>query len=102
MYIINIPDQDGLAFEYDPEKSRSNLEKHGIAFEEAKGLWKAVHVRAAAKKKGEPRYAVVGVLRGVHWTAIATDRNGRIRIISVRRSTDKERSSYERYKNNCR
>lgn len=26
-------------FEWDPEKARSNLAKHGIAFDEAKRVW---------------------------------------------------------------
>jgi uncharacterized protein len=35
-------------FEYDAEKSESNLDKHGIDFEEAKGLW---HDAKATEKK---------------------------------------------------
>lgn len=28
-----------LSFEYDPKKSAANLAKHGIDFEQAKGIW---------------------------------------------------------------
>jgi len=29
-----------MKFEYDPNKSITNMEKHGIDFEEAQALWK--------------------------------------------------------------
>lgn len=100
MDIITISLGTILTFEYDPVKSAANLEKHGIDFDEAQLLWEGVYLKAPARKKDERRYAVVGVLRGVHWTAIATDRGGRIRIISVRRATEQERIRYEQRKNN--
>ncbi|QOS67137.1 BrnT family toxin [Eggerthella guodeyinii] len=100
MDIITISLGTILTFGYDPVKSAANLEKHGIDFDEAQLLWEGVYLKAPARKKDERRYAVVGVLRGVHWTAIATDRDGRIRIISVRRATEQERIRYEQRKNN--
>ena len=100
MDIITISLGTILTFEYDPVKSAANLEKHGIDFDEAQLLWEGVYLKAPARKKDERRYAVVGVLRGVHSTAIATDRDGRIRIISVRRATEQERIRYEQRKNN--
>lgn len=100
MNILTISLGSILTFEYDPVKSAANLEKHGIDFDEAQQLWEGVYLKAPARKKGERRYAVVGVLRGTHWTAIATDRCGRIRIISVRRATEQERNRYEQRKDN--
>lgn len=100
MDIITISLGTILTFEYDPVKSAANLEKHGIDFDEAQLLREGIYLKAPARKKDERRYAVVGVLRGVHWTAIATDRAGRIRIISVRRATEQERIRYEKRKNN--
>ena len=87
-----------IQFEYDDAKSEINLEKHGIDFDEAQEIWEGFHIRAAAKKKGEKRFAVVGVARGMHWTAFATYRGFVVRIISVRRSTEKEVAEYERHK----
>lgn len=99
MDILTISLGSILTFEYDPVKSAANQEKHDIDFDEAQQLWEGVYLKAPARKKGERRYAVVGVLRGVHWTAIATDQGGRIRIISVRRATERERIRYEQRKN---
>lgn len=89
-----------MEFEYDQQKSARNLAKHGIDFGEAQRLWDEPHVRASAKKRDERRYAVVGTVRGVCWTAIATDRGDRVRIISVRRSTEKERRYYAQHQDN--
>ena len=83
MDIITISLGSILTFECDPKKSVANLQKHGIDFDEAQQLWEGIYIKAPARKRGERRYAVVGVLRGVHWTAIATDRGDRIRIISL-------------------
>ena len=91
-----------MEFEYDPQKSARNLAKHGIGFGEAQRLWDGPHLRASAKKRGEHRYAVVGMARGICWTAIATDRGDRVRIISVRRATEKERSYYVQHQDNAR
>ncbi len=52
------------SFEWDAEKSKSNLEKHGIDFETATNLWndpKSVEVMAK-KIKGESRFGVIGML----------------------------------------
>lgn len=60
------------AFQYDPEKSQSNLEKHGIDFEQAQALWDDPNlVRILARSDDE------------------------IRIISVRRSRAAEVEIYE-------
>ncbi|EPC6195439.1 BrnT family toxin, partial [Vibrio cholerae] len=43
----------------------------------------------------EPRYLVVGLLNGKHWSGVITYRGANIRIISVRRSRKAEVSLYE-------
>ena len=83
-------------FEYDPQKSKSNLEKHGIDFEQAQSLWDDVNlVEISAKTVDEPRSLVIGHIEGKYWSAIITNRNSMIRIISVRRSRPSEVSLYE-------
>ena len=43
-----------MQFEYDPNKSDSNLEKHGIDFEEAQELWNDEwRLSALVRRKGE-------------------------------------------------
>ena len=48
-----------------------------------------------AKTSDEPRYLIIGLLNGKHWSAVVTYRNTNIRIISVRRSRTEEVALYE-------
>ena len=85
-----------MKFEYDPEKSASNLDKHGIGFEEAQALWLDPDLlEIQARTIDEPRRMVIGKIGGKYWSAVLTHRNGHIRLISVRRSRDKEVELYE-------
>jgi uncharacterized protein len=85
-----------VEFEYDPAKSASNREKHGIDFEDAQALWfDEQRVEIPARTTDEPRWLLVGTIRGKHWSAVVTRRDDRIRIISVRRSRDEEVAIYE-------
>ncbi|GAB6059130.1 BrnT family toxin [Desulfonatronum parangueonense] len=84
-----------MDFEYDPEKSLQNKKKHGIDFEEAKRLWKDEdRFFIPARNTGEDRFALIGKFEDKIWTCIFTFRNGRIRIISARRSRDGEKKIY--------
>jgi uncharacterized DUF497 family protein len=85
-----------MDFEYDTEKSASNLKKHGITFEEAKSLWDDPDLlEFPAKNIDEQRALIIGRIQGKHWSAIVTYREPNIRIISVRRSREKEIELYE-------
>lgn len=85
-----------MQFEYDPNKSAKNKEKHGIDFEEAQQLWmNSVVVAPLGNEHGEDRQAHFGIIDGKHWTAITTYRNDSIRIISVRRSRKNEEEFYD-------
>lgn len=85
-----------LGFEFDREKSKSNFEKHGIDFFDAQALWndpRLLEIRA--KSEDEPRYLVIGRIGAKHWSAVVTYREEAIRLISVRRSREKEVELYE-------
>lgn len=85
-----------MEFEFDPSKSQSNQEKHSINFVEAQRLWAdADRIEILAKTEDEPRYLVIGKILQKYWSAIITYRNGKIRIISVRRSRVEEVEIYE-------
>lgn len=85
-----------MEFEFDPEKSRANQEKHGIDFVEAQALWDDPdRVEIPARTTDEPRLLIIGAIDGKHWSAVATPREHRMRIISVRRSRDEEVTIYE-------
>ena len=85
-----------MDFEFDPSKSRSNKDKHGIEFEEAKALWNDPHLlEVKATSTDEPRFLMIGMIDGKHWSAVITYRGDKIRIISVRRSRKEEVELYE-------
>lgn len=83
-------------FEYDHQKSQSNLEKHGIDFDTAQELWQDIDlIEVSAKTSGEPRSLIIGKIGNKHWSAVITRRTPNIRIISVRRSRKSEVDLYE-------
>ena len=83
-------------FEFDVRKSRANLKKHGIDFVEAQKLWIDEYlVEIPAKIDDEPRIIAIGRISGKYWSAIVTPRDGKVRIISVRRSRAEEIKLYE-------
>ncbi|WP_081601219.1 MULTISPECIES: BrnT family toxin [unclassified Thioalkalivibrio] len=83
-------------FQFDEAKSRANLEKHGIDFETAQALWEDPNLlEIRARSEGEPRFLLIGKIAGRHWSAVVTYREGRTRLISVRRSRRKEVELYE-------
>lgn len=84
-------------FEYDNNKSQSNLAKHGIDFVEAQKLWNDRDLlEIPSKIEGEPRFVVIGKINNKHWSGVITYRDQNIWIISVRRSRIPEVSLYER------
>ena len=87
-------------FEFDPEKSAINKHKHGIDFIAAQALWATPNMQlvlpAQPEVHGEERFLVIGMIAEKHWTAIITPRQGKVRIISVRRSRPQEIALYER------
>jgi len=87
-----------VCFEFDIAKSISNKKKHGIDFTEAQVLWDDPEmIQLPAKHTDEPRYLTIGKINNLHWSAIVTFREDKIRIISVRRSRTKEIALYESY-----
>ncbi|MBD3157806.1 MAG: BrnT family toxin [Candidatus Lokiarchaeota archaeon] len=85
-----------MEFEYDEAKSKGNREKHGIDFEQAQALWDDPDLlEIPARTEDEERYMVIGRIDGRYWSGVVTYRNGRIRIISVRRSRKEEVTIYE-------
>jgi len=85
-----------MEFEFDRRKSASNARKHGIDFVAAQELWLDPDVvEIPARTVDEPRSVVIGKIGDKHWSAVITSREGRTRIISVRRSRDEEVEIYE-------
>lgn len=85
-----------LPFEFDGKKSKSNYSKHGIDFIEAQQLWDDPDLlEIPARTTDEPRFLVIGKIKGNYWSAVITHRDETIRIISVRRSRKEEVKFYE-------
>lgn len=54
-------------FEFDDDKSRANLEKHGIDFEAAQKLWKGPYfLDIQAKSEDEERFLIIGRIGEQH------------------------------------
>lgn len=88
-------------FEWDPEKARSNLAKHGIAFDEAKRVWDdpGLVVYDGGVIDGEQRWRAIGAVGLVTVLFVVFVYRGpldeeRVRIISARRATPRERKDY--------
>jgi len=85
-----------MEFEFDPQKSEINKQKHGIDFYEAQELWDDPDfIEVPVKAGDEMMFLVVGKISGKHWSGVITYRAEKIRIISVRRSRKEEVEIYE-------
>jgi uncharacterized protein len=88
-----------LVFEWDPEKARENEQKHGVIFLEASEVFDDDHsssVRDPDHSVDEERYLLFGISKqGKHLVVSYTERGERIRLISARQMTSRERKAYE-------
>ncbi len=88
-----------MRFEFDPNKSRTNQDKHGIDFIEAQQLWYDPDlIEIPSRSLDEARFVIIGKITEKAWSAIVTYRNDCIRIISVRRSREMGVEIYEKAK----
>jgi uncharacterized protein len=88
-----------MDFEWDHEKAVANEGKHGVAFEEAVEVFADDYsstVRDPDHSVDEERFVLFGRARsGRHLVVAFTERDGRIRLISARPMTPRERRAYE-------
>lgn len=88
-----------MQFEWDPAKASSNAIKHGVEFTEAVTVFGdplEIVIPDPDHSVGEPRYLSVGISNTGRLLVVAyTQRNGRIRLISAREATARERETYE-------
>jgi hypothetical protein len=92
----------GVEFEWDANKSRANLAKHGITFEDAVAVFDDPReLTERSRFEGEPRYQTIGRVRGTVLFVAYTIRPGSLdraslRIISARVASREERARYGR------
>ena len=88
-----------LTFEWDPDKAQANLAKHGVGFLEAAtvlGDPLSLTISDPGHSEGEQRFVSVGMSDRLRLLVVAhTEWGERIRIISARRATRRERRAYE-------
>lgn len=88
-----------MILEWDPEKARSNLEKHWVDFHEAGTVFDdplSTTVPDPAHSVDEQRYITIGLsLSGRILVVAHTDRGEAVRLITARPATPSERRFYE-------
>ena len=88
-----------MKFEWENNKAELNLKKHGTSFHEAATVFGdslAITFDDPDHSIGEYRFITFGLSRFNRLLVVShTEREGRIRIISARQMTKKERKIYE-------
>jgi len=88
-----------MDFEWDPEKAKLNESKHGVSFFEACEIFDDDHssaVRDPDHSVDEERYLIFGLSKAGSYLVVSyTERGDRIRLISARQMTPREREAYE-------
>ena len=88
-----------LVFEWDHRKAQSNLEQHGVSFEEAASIFGdplSLTIEDPHDSATERRYVMMGLsLRGRTLVVVHAERGEKLRIISARLATSVERRQYE-------
>jgi uncharacterized DUF497 family protein len=89
-----------MEFEWDSKKAKSNLRKHKVSFDEAATTFNdslAFTFEDEAHSDVERRYATLGMsYRGRILVVAHTMRREKVRIISAREATPRERRWYEK------
>jgi hypothetical protein len=85
-----------MGYEWDPDKAKLNIHKHGIAFADAVSVFfDASAITVEDNNPDEMRFATMGMdALGRVLVVVYTWREDNIRLISTRKATTKERKQY--------
>jgi uncharacterized DUF497 family protein len=84
-------------FEWDADKARSNVGKHGVSFEEAATVFLDLDYLLIPDAGYSDRFLALGFSKRARLLAVVhIERAERIRILSARRATRTEAETYER------
>jgi hypothetical protein len=89
--------QWSVEFEWDAIKAKSNIRKHGVAFEFAAGVFEdgdRIERIDAESSEHEERWATTGLVEGVEIYVVYAVRGEAVRLISARRASRYEREAY--------
>ena len=88
-----------LSFEWNDNKARTNLAKHGVSFEEASTVFgdpMSITIPDPVHSQAEDRWIILGYShRGRLLVVVHTERGDNLRIISARPASRRERKQYE-------
>jgi uncharacterized DUF497 family protein len=91
--------KNGYVFEWDPEKERTNLRKHGVGFDEATTVFGDplnMLMPDPDHSDGENRFLLMGVSNQNRLLVVAfAERGPMTRLISARCAGKRERTRYE-------
>lgn len=86
-----------VRFSWDASKRESNLEKHGLDLLQGSDLFDGRPLVTYASARGdEARFVSVGLLRDQLVALVWLERDGGIRLISLRRARDGEKRAYRK------
>lgn len=87
----------GTTFEWDADRAKGNLQKHGVTFEEAaEAFFDPFSQTGDASVEGEQREFIIGYTSSQRLLlAVHVGRENRTRIISARLASRAERKLYE-------
>jgi len=85
-----------MGYEWDPDKAKLNIRKHGIAFADAVSAFSDDSaITVEDNNPDEVRFATLGMdAFGRVLVVVYTWREDNIRLISARKTTEKERKQY--------
>lgn len=91
-----------MQFEWDEQKEKTNIKKHGLDFETAARVFddeNRLEWYDEIHSEYEDRYITIGLIDGIACVimVVYTDREEAIRIISARKATKQEREMYYDY-----
>ena len=88
----------GLRFEWDLQKAKRNLKKHGISFEEAATVFGdalSMTIVDSLHSTVEQRWVTLGLTHRERLVVVVhTNRGSTIRLISARKATRREKRTY--------
>ncbi len=91
-----------MQFEWDEQKRKTNIRKHGFDFRDARKVFSS-HILAASDDRydyGEDSQIGIGMLEGRIVVVIFTERDDTVRIISMMKALTHERIRYEQHLGN--
>jgi len=91
-----------MQFEWDEQKRKANIRKHGFDFRDARKVFSSPMLVAPDDRYdyGEDRWIGIGMLEGRIVVVIFTERDDTIRIISIIKALTHERIRYEQHLGN--